>query len=85
MKGARAELSANTIKKASKTKRITIGTNHHFLRYLRNCQNSNNIENLLMGTFKPFLKLLVIAIFFKRQLLSVDPVTSGRIIFKFNI
>ena len=42
-----AEPSAKTIRAPSNNKEITIGISHHFLRTLRNCQNSAIIDNLL--------------------------------------
>ena len=45
-----AEPSAMIISAPSSNKEITIGINHHFLRTLRNCQNSTIIDNLLTVT-----------------------------------
>tara|TARA_B100000519_G_C14198880_1_gene416845 strand:+ start:438 stop:563 length:126 start_codon:yes stop_codon:yes gene_type:complete len=35
-----------TIKAPKNTRKIMMGANHHFLRTLRNSQNSKNIESL---------------------------------------
>ena len=46
MKGATADPSVNTKRLPSNTRKIMIGSNHHFLRALRNSQSSKHIENL---------------------------------------
>lgn len=48
MNGARAEPWAKTISAPSNSKKIIIGASHHFLWCLRNSQNSNMIDNLLI-------------------------------------
>jgi hypothetical protein len=45
MKGAIADPSASTIREPNNTRKIIIGTNHHFLRVFKKSHNSKNIEN----------------------------------------
>lgn len=51
-----AELSVKIIKAPNKSRKMTIGNNHHFLRTLKNCQNSLMMLNLLI--YNPFYYLL---------------------------
>jgi hypothetical protein len=44
MNGAKAEPSVRTIKVPNRTRKKNIGASHHFLRTLRNSQNSERIE-----------------------------------------
>jgi len=46
MNGAMADPSARTIRAPNNTRKIMIGTNHHFLRTLRKPQNSDSIDSL---------------------------------------
>jgi len=48
MNGATAEPSVKIINAPSRKRKMTIGANHHFLRTLRNDQNSEIIDSLLI-------------------------------------
>jgi len=45
MKGASADPSVKTINNPNNSKKMMIGPSHHFLRTLRNCHNSDKIDN----------------------------------------
>lgn len=48
MNGATAEPSVKIINAPNKTRKITIGANHHFFRTFKNSQNSDIIDSLLI-------------------------------------
>jgi hypothetical protein len=48
MKGAKAEPWVRIIKPPSNRRKTIIGASHHFFLILRNCHNSDIIDNLLI-------------------------------------
>ena len=50
MNGAKADPSVRMIRAPSRTSRMMIGVSHHFLRVLKNAQNSLRIESFAINT-----------------------------------